>query len=336
MKINKVMIIAEAGVNHNGDYEIAKAMIGEAAKAGADIIKFQTYDSEKLVTKNASKAEYQKTAINPSESQFQMLKKYEISKELHLELKDSCEKAGIGFLSSAFDIESLDYLIKCGIDLIKVPSGELTNMPYLRQIGALQRKVILSTGMAYLGEIEAAIQVLEDAGQDRGDLTILHCNSEYPTPMADVNLLAMARIGTAFNVKFGYSDHTCGIEIPLAAVALGASVIEKHFTLDRAMEGPDHKSSIEPDELCQMVKAIRNIELALGDGVKRPSASEFKNRNVVRKSIVALKSIENGETYSVDNLTVKRPGIGISPMRWNEILHTRAKKRYEKDELIEP
>lgn len=330
------MIIAEAGVNHNGEYEIAKAMIEEAAKAGADVIKFQTYDSEKLATKYASKAEYQKTAINPGESQLQMLKKYEISKELHLELKDICDKAGIAFLSSAFDIESLDYLIRCGIDIIKIPSGELTNMPYLRHIGALQKQVILSTGMAYLGEIEAAIQVLEDAGQDRGDLTVLHCNSEYPTPMADVNLLAMSRIGAAFNVKFGYSDHTCGIEISLAAVALGATVIEKHFTLDRAMEGPDHKSSIEPNELCQMVNAIRNIELALGDGVKRPSVSEFKNRDLVRKSIVALKTIENGEAYSIDNLTVKRPGIGVSPMRWNEILHTRAKKRYEKDELIDP
>ena len=332
---NKVLIIAEAGVNHNGDYEIAKKMIMEAAEAGADVIKFQTYVSEKLVTSYAVKAEYQKNTINIGESQLQMLKKYEFSKEIILELKNICDKADISFLSSAFDSDSLDYLIKYGMNMIKIPSGELTNMPYLKHIGALRRHVILSTGMAYLGEIEAAIQVLEDAGQSRDDLTIMHCNSEYPTPMVDVNLLAMSRIGTAFNVKYGYSDHTCGIEISLAAVALGASVIEKHFTLDRTMEGPDHKSSIEPDELTQMIKAIRNIELALGNGIKRPSASEFKNRDIVRKSIVALNTIEKGEVYSSNNLTVKRPGNGISPMLWNEILGTRAQKRYDKDELID-
>jgi len=330
-----VFIIAEAGVNHNGSIEVAKKLIDVAVEAGVDAVKFQTFKAEKLVSKDAQKATYQKENMNSSDnSQFAMLKKLELDVETHYELISYCKSKNIMFLSTPFDHESIDMLNGLGLEIFKIPSGEITNLPYLRHIGSLNKEVILSTGMADIGEIEDALDVLINAGTKRENITVLHANTMYPTPMEDVNLNAMLTIGNSFDIAFGYSDHTLGIEVDIAAVAMGASVIEKHFTLDKTMQGPDHKASLEPDELKAMVKAIRNIEVALGSKVKKPTPSEKPNREVARKSIVAQKPIKKGEKFSEDNLTVKRPATGINPMRWDEIVGTIAQKEYEVDELI--
>ena len=310
MEINsRVFIIAEAGVNHNGSLELAKKMAYEAKEAGVDAVKFQTFKSEKIVSRYADKADYQKKTTDASENQLAMLKKLELSYDNFKELKDYCDEIGILFLSTPFDLESIDFLDSIGMSLYKIPSGDITNYPYLVKIAGKGKKVILSTGMCYLDEIEAAVKVLNDNGCN--DIVILHCNTEYPTPYKDVNLNAMQEIKEKFNVTVGYSDHTEGIEVPIAAVAMGAKVIEKHFTLDRNMEGPDHKASLEPDTLRQMVTSIRNIELALGNGDKEPSESECKNRDIARKSIVAACGIKKGEYFTESNITVKRPGSGI-------------------------
>lgn len=333
--MNRTLIIAEAGVNHNGSLERALRMVDAAATAGVDYIKFQTFKAEALVSKDAKQAEYQtKNLGGKSDSQYEMLKALELSESDHSELIDYCQQKGINFLSTAFDMMSLDYLESLNIPFWKIPSGELTNLPYLEKVARLGKDIILSTGMADLSEIEAAINVLEVGGTDRARITVLHCNTEYPTPMCDVNLKAMLTIKEAFKVKIGYSDHTLGVDIPIAAVALGACVIEKHFTLDRTLEGPDHKASLEPDELKQMVESIRNIENAMGDGVKRPSASEIKNKIAARKSIVADCAIKKGDAFSETNLSVKRPGNGISPMLWNEMLGKTADRDYKADDLI--
>ncbi|WP_109098915.1 N-acetylneuraminate synthase [Aquimarina sp. AU58] len=335
MNPDKVVIIAEAGVNHNGDIKLAKKLIDAAAAAGVDYVKFQTFNSKKLVSKNAQKATYQKENTgNASESQLAMLQKLELSKDMHLELIQYCNSKNIKFLSTGFDLESIDFLNELNIDLFKVPSGEITNLPYLRKIGSLGKPIIISTGMADLKEIEEAVHVVVEAGASMSSITILHCNTEYPTPMHDVNLRAMNTIKETFNVPIGYSDHTLGIEIPIAAVALGATVIEKHFTLDKTMEGPDHKASLEPEELKAMVTAIRNIENALGHGRKEPSNSEKKNKEIARKSIVAKKSIQLGDIFTDDNITVKRPGSGISPMKWDSVIGTKALRDYQEDDLI--
>ncbi|MDO6471589.1 N-acetylneuraminate synthase [Maribacter sp. 1_MG-2023] len=332
---NKVLIIAEAGVNHNGDITLAKKLIDAAAAAGVDYVKFQTFNSKKLVSKSAQKADYQKQNTNNEvESQLKMLQKLELSKNDHLILIDYCNAKNIKFLSTAFDLDSIDFLEELKIDLWKVPSGEITNLPYLRKLGGLGKPVIISTGMAEMSEIEDAINVVTSSGTDIKDITVLHCNTEYPTPMQDVNLTAMNTIKDVFKVPIGYSDHTLGIEIPIAAVALGATVIEKHFTLDNTMDGPDHKASLEPQELKKMVTAIRNIEQALGNGVKVPSPSEVKNKPIARKSIVANVDISKGEAFNENNITVKRPGTGISPMKWDEVIGTTATKNYKADELI--
>lgn len=332
--MEKVFIIAEAGVNHNGCKKDAKKLIDVASNAGADAVKFQTFRAETLVTRNAKKAKYQEKTTKAEESQFTMIKKLELDAGTHRELLDYCLEKNIQFLSSAFDLRSIDLLDSLGLEILKIPSGEITNLPYLRKIGQLQKEVILSTGMADLGEIEDALDVLVSNGTPLGKITILHCNTEYPTPMKDVNLKAMQTISTAFGVKVGYSDHTMGIEVPIAAVALGASIIEKHFTLDRNLPGPDHKASLEAHELKAMIRAIRNIEKSLGNGVKKPSPSELKNSPVARKSIVASKYIRKGEIFTEKNLTVKRPGTGISPMRWDEIIGQKAIKEYKQDEPI--
>jgi len=332
--MHKVFIIAEAGVNHNGSIETAKKLIDVALNAGADAVKFQTFKAENLVSKTAQKAEYQKRTTDIEESQFEMIKKLELDVKAHKELIAYCEDKDIVFLSTPFDHDSITLLNELGLEIFKIPSGEITNLPYLRQIGSLKKQVILSTGMSSLGEIENALDVLVSAGTDKEMITVLHANTEYPTPMEDVNLKAMQTIANAFKIDVGYSDHTLGIEVDIAAVAMGAKVIEKHFTLDKMMDGPDHRASLEPDELREMVKAIRNIEMALGDGLKRPSASEEKNISIVRKSIVASKEIKKGELLSEDNLTVKRPGIGVNPMRWNETLGQVAQKNFKADDLI--
>lgn len=329
-----LFIIAEAGVNHNGSIELAKKLIDVASEAGADAVKFQTFKADKLVSKTAQKADYQKQTTDAAESQYDMIKKLELDEAAHHELIAYCKSKNILFLSTPFDHESIDLLDKLGMEIFKIPSGEITNLPYLRHIGSLNKQVILSTGMADLGEIEDALDVLMAAGTAKEHITVLHATTEYPCPIDEVNLRAMQTIAGAFAVKAGYSDHTNGIEIPIAAVAMGATVIEKHFTLDKTMEGPDHKASLEPDELIAMVKAIRNIEKALGNGIKKPSPSEAKNMPVARKSIVAARPIQKGETLSSDNLTIKRPGNGISPMRWDEIAGTVALKNYAEDELI--
>ncbi|MGO4919933.1 N-acetylneuraminate synthase [Maribacter spongiicola] len=335
MNTERVLIIAEAGVNHNGDIELAKKLIDAAADAGVDYVKFQTFNSKKLVSKSAQKADYQKENTNDAiESQLKMLQRLELSKENHLVLIEYCKTKNIRFLSTAFDLDSIDFLHQLNIDLWKVPSGEITNLPYLRKLGSLGKPVIISTGMAEMQEIDDAIKVIISAGTDSDNITVLHCNTEYPTPMHDVNLTAMNTIKDVFNVPVGYSDHTLGIEIPIAAVALGAKVIEKHFTLDKTMEGPDHKASLEPSELKAMVHAIRNIEQAMGNGVKTPSPSESKNKPIARKSIVANKDISKGEIFNENNITVKRPGTGISPMKWDEIIGKPATKNYKADELI--
>jgi len=333
--MNQVFIIAEAGVNHNGSIELAKKLIDVASEAGVDAVKFQTFKATNLVSKNAQKAEYQKENINDSDdSQFNMLKKLELDIETHYELISYCKEKNIMFLSTPFDHESIELLNDLGLEIFKIPSGEITNLPYLRQIGKLNKKIILSTGMADIGEIEDALDILINAGTKKENITVLHANTMYPTPMKDVNLKAMVTIGNTFDVTFGYSDHTLGIEVDIAAVAMGASCIEKHFTLDKTMEGPDHKASLEPDELKAMVKAIRNIELALGSNIKKPSKSETPNIQIARKSIVAKTTIYKGERFTETNLAIKRPGNGLSPMRWDEIVGTIASKDYQEDELL--
>jgi N-acetylneuraminate synthase len=331
----KTLIIAEAGVNHNGDIEIAKQLVASAAAAGADLVKFQTFVTGKIIALHAPKAQYQKGATDPGESQYDMVRKLELSRADHEVLIEECRRHGIGFFSTAFDTESFDLLVELGLDCVKIPSGEITNLPLLRYITRLGLPVILSTGMANLGEIEAALDVIEQAGTPRSLVTILHCTTEYPAPMGDVNLRAMASLKAAFGGNIGYSDHTVGIEIPIAAVALGATVIEKHFTLDRNLPGPDHQASLEPHELKAMVDAIRNVERALGDGIKRPSPSELKNKAVARKSLVASRAIRAGEFFSPDNITTKRPGTGISPMRWDQVIGRPASRDFAADELIE-
>ncbi|MDD5530153.1 MAG: N-acetylneuraminate synthase [bacterium] len=329
-------IIAEAGVNHNGSIKTAKEMIDVAVEAGVDAVKFQTFKTELLVSKYAQKAKYQKETTNKGETQFEMIKKLELNKEFHKELIKYCNNKKIIFLSSPFDMESINLLIVLGLQIFKIPSGEITNLPYLRKIGSLNKKVIISTGMANMSEIKNALNILIKAGTKKENITILHCNTEYPTPMEDVNLRAMLTIKEIFKVNIGYSDHTLGIEIPITAVALGASVIEKHFTLDKNMEGPDHKASLEPSELEAMVKAIRNVEKALGTGIKKPSNSEIKNMDIVRKSIVALGNIRKGEVFTENNLIAKRTGShGISPMKWDKVIGKKAKRRFREDEVIE-
>ncbi|QDT27797.1 N-acetylneuraminate synthase [Gimesia panareensis] len=332
-----VFVIAEAGVNHNGSVETAKKMIDAAVQAGADAIKFQTFKTEKLVCKSAPQAEYQmkNSAEGESDTQFTLLKKLEINQETHRELFDYCEQSGIVFISTPFDLESIDLLKSLGLELIKVPSGEITNYPYLKKVAQTFHRVVLSTGMADLGEIEDALAILIDNGIARENITVLHCNTEYPTPIQDVNLRAMLTIRDAFGVKVGYSDHTLGIEVSIAATALGATVIEKHFTLDKNMEGPDHAASLEPDELMMLVRGIRNTEKSLGSPLKRPSASESKNKPVVRKSIIAARDIKQGETFTEANLCVKRPGTGISPMQWDQVINQVARRDYVEDEIIE-
>lgn len=334
--MDHTLIIAEAGVNHNGDFEIAKKLVDAAARAGADYIKFQTFKAEALVSKNAQKAEYQQTNIKEKDSsQLNMLKKLELSERQHLDLIHYCQEKNIHFFSTAFDLESINFLKSCNLNLWKIPSGEITNYPYLKKIAQTGEPVILSTGMCTMEDIENAIAVLTANGTKKEDITVLHCNTEYPTPMQDVNLKAMQTISRELGVKVGYSDHTLGIEVPIAAVALGATIIEKHFTLDRNMEGPDHKASLEPDELKAMVDAIRNIEQALGSAEKTVTDSERKNMTVARKSIVALTSIKKGDLFSETNITVKRPGSGISPMLWESVLGQIASRDFEEDELIE-
>jgi len=331
-----VIIIAEAGVNHNGDIEIAKRLVDAAAAAGANYVKFQTFSAERLVTRYAAKADYQKLNDGEADSQFEMLKRLELSEAMHHELIVHCASRGITFLSTGFDIESVDFLNTLGIPMFKIPSGEITNLPYLRHIGGLGKSVVMSTGMATLEEIGAALDVLAKAGTPRTSVTALHCTTDYPAAMTDVNLRAMYSIRDAFGVAVGYSDHTEGIEVAVGAAALGATVIEKHFTVDRSLPGPDHMASLEPNELKAMVKAIRNIEVALGDGVKRPTASESRNAIVVRKSLVAARPIRSGENFTLENLVVKRPALGMSPMQLDHILGTPAKRDYGIDEVIDP
>lgn len=329
-----VFIISEVGVNHNGSLELAKQLVDVAAECGADAVKFQTFKAATLVTRSAKQADYQTANTGKQESQFDMLKRLELSEADHQELVDYCQLKNIEFMSTPFDLQSIQFLNGLGVNRFKIPSGEITNYPYLKMVGAYNKEIVLSTGMATLADIEAALNLLIESGTDKDKITILHATTDYPTQMQDVNLTAMQTIAQAFKVKVGYSDHTPGIEVPTAAVALGASIIEKHFTLDKNLPGPDHKASLEPQELNNMVKAIRNIEIALGDGIKRPSANEQKNMQVARKSLVALTDIRKGDTFSEHNLTVKRPGLGISPMRWNEIIGQVAQKDYQADELI--
>ena len=328
-------IIAEVGVNHNGSIDRAKEMIDVAVKAGVDIVKFQTFTADSIVSKGAEKADYQKEMTSMSESQHEMIKKLELDKKAHIELIAHCDQERIEFLSSPFDHKSIDLLSDLGLKRFKIPSGEITNLPYLQYIGKQGKSIILSTGMATLKEIRDALNILQESGTHKSQITVLHCNTEYPTPMKDVNLKAMLTIKDKLDVAVGYSDHTLGIEIPVAAVALGASVIEKHFTLDRTLFGPDHHASIEPDELKAMVQSIRNIEKAMGNGVKTPSPSEMKNLPIVRKSIVAKKQIMKGEQFSEKNLTTKRPGTGISPMKWDLYIGKLSNKEYQSEEPIQ-
>ena len=332
--MERTIIIAEAGVNHNGSIEIAKRLIDAAAVAGVDYVKFQTFKTDNLVVKTAKKAVYQQKNISDDNSQYQMLKILELSEEQHYELINYCKQLDVNFFSTAFDLESVEFLSSLHLGLWKIPSGEINNYPLLKRIAKENQPVILSTGMSTMQEIKDAVNVLVENGTAKQLITVLHCNTQYPTPMQDVNLLAMQTIATEIGVKTGYSDHTLGIEISIAAVALGATVIEKHFTLNRNMEGPDHKASIEPNELKTMVDAIRNVEKALGSSEKKVSASEIENRNIVRKSIVAAKHIIKGEFFTEENLTFKRPGTGISPMRWHEILGKIAVKDFVEDEAI--
>ncbi|WP_143315071.1 N-acetylneuraminate synthase [Clostridium sp. HBUAS56017] len=330
---NEVFIIAEAGVNHNGDVNLAYKLIDAAVDAKVDAIKFQTFKASNIISKFADKAEYQKENTGRDESQLQMVSKLELSFNEFEKLNRYCIKKGIIFLSTPFDEESINFLDSLDMNIFKVPSGEITNIPYLIKIGKLRKKVILSTGMSNIEEIELAVKILKQYGAI--DIAILHCNTEYPTPYCDVNLKAMFSIKEKFNTKVGYSDHTLGIEIPIAAVALGAEIIEKHFTLDKKMKGPDHKASLEPNELAKMVKSIRRITEALGTGVKEPSKSEVKNKISARCSIVAKRSIKAGEIFTEDNLTVKRPGNGISPVNWFKVIGNKAVRNFEEDQCIE-
>lgn len=331
----RTLIIAEAGVNHNGDIKLAKQLIDVAANAGADIVKFQTFNAGCLVTRTAEKASYQAHTTCPEESQYDMLRRLELNEQMHLELIAHCKIRNIQFLSTGFDIESVNFLVSLGQECFKIPSGEITNLPYLRHVGSLGKNIILSTGMSTLGEVEDAINVLEQSGTPRTKLNVLHCTTEYPTPMIEVNLRSMQSLRRAFGVAVGYSDHTQGVEVAIAAVAMGATVIEKHFTLDRNMPGPDHRASLEPEELVNMIAAIRNIEIALGDGVKRVTPSEVGNKRIARKSLVARCMIKAGEKFTTENLTVKRPGTGISPMLWDEVLGKKSSRDFYEDELIE-
>lgn len=333
--MNKTFIIAETGVNHNGKIDLAYKLIDVAKEAGADAVKFQTFTADTSVTKTAKKAGYQNKTSDKKETQYEMIKKLELNEQQHKKLISYCKNKNIQFLSSPFDFASIELLNKLRINTYKIPSGEIINLPYLRKVGEYNKNVIMSTGMADLGEIEDALNTLINAGTKKEKITVLHCNTEYPTPIEDVNLSAMLTIKNAFDVNVGYSDHTMGIEVPIAAVSMGARVIEKHFTLDRNLPGPDHKASLEPGELKAMVKAIRNIEKALGNGIKKPSPSELKNKPIVRKSIVAAKNIKKGKVFTEENITVKRPGNGISPMRWDEISGRIAKRDFSADELIE-
>jgi len=327
-------IIAEAGVNHNGSIMIAKELIDVASISGADAVKFQTFKAENLVAKNTQKADYQKQTTDASESQFDMIKKLELDVDTHKELITYCQEKNIIFLSTPFDHESVDLLSDLGLQTFKIPSGEITNLPYLRHVGSLGKRVILSTGMSNLEEVGDALNILINAGTSKDNITVLHANTMYPTPMEDVNLNAMLTIQKEFGVDVGYSDHTLGIEVDIAAVAVGASCIEKHFTLDKSMDGPDHKASLEPEELKAMVSAIRNIEKAMGNGKKNPSPSESVNIGVVRKSIVASQNINKGEVLTEKNIAVKRPGNGISPMKWDSVIGSIATKNYNTDDLI--
>jgi len=334
--MNKTIIIAEAGVNHNGSITIAKKLIDVAVYAQADYVKFQTFKTENLVLKTAQKAVYQKNNFpNVDNSQYQMLKNLELSMKQHYELIDYCNSNNIKFLSTAFDLESVEFLSLLQLDMWKIPSGEITNYPYLKKIAQMGKPVILSSGMSTMCEIIQALDILTSKGLKLCDVTLLHCNTEYPTPMEDVNLRAIQTLHKEFGIKVGYSDHTLGIEVPIAAVALGATMIEKHFTLNRNMEGPDHQASLEPDELKAMVTAIRSIEKALGTGEKIVSPSEEKNRVIARKSIVASNLISKGDRFSEANLTTKRPGNGISPMKWDEVIGKVAVRDFYEDELIE-
>lgn len=337
MKEKNVIIIAEAGVNHNGSLEKAFQLVDAAVEAGVDYVKFQTFKAENLVSSKARKAEYQKNNTNNhTETQLEMLQKLELSHENHQTLIDYCKAKNIKFFSTAFDLDSLDYLSTIGMDMVKIPSGEITNLPYLRKASVLFSKVILSTGMATVSDIRDALDVFLKAGISKDNIVILHCNTEYPTPMQDVNLKAMLHIQKEFGTAIGYSDHTLGIEVPIAAVSLGAVMIEKHFTLDKTMEGPDHKASLDPQELKAMVVGIRNIELAMkGTGLKEPSESEKKNMAIARKSIIAKKNIKAGDVFSKENLTAKRPGTGISPMKWDEVIGKIAQRDFASDDIIE-
>jgi N,N'-diacetyllegionaminate synthase len=333
--MNKTLVIAEAGVNHNGDIDIAKKLIKVAADSGADYVKFQTFNSDEALTSYAVQADYQLKNTGQKEKQIEMIRRLELSKDAHHELIAYSKKCGIKFFSTAFDLSSLAFLNELGMDMFKIPSGEITNYPYLCIVAGFGKPIILSTGMSVLGEIESAIKVLEDNGTDRSKITLLHCTTEYPAPIDEVNLKVMATLRQAFGVDVGYSDHTLGITVPVAAVALGASVIEKHFTLDRTMNGPDHKASLLPDELKAMVSAIREVELALGDGIKKVTASETKNLAVARKSLVAKVAIKNGEYFTKENVTAKRPGNGLNPMRYEEVIGKQAKKDFGPDDFIE-
>ena len=331
--MSRVFVIAEAGVNHNGNIEIAKQLIDAASEAGADAVKFQTFQADSLVCRTVKKAEYQLETTDRTETQYDMLKKLELTPQMHRELIEHCIKRNIMFLSTPFDLESIKLLSELGMQIYKIPSGEITNLPYLREIAKQQKKIILSTGMSSMDEVKAAVNVLKNNGTE--DITLLHCNTQYPTPISDVNLLAMVKMREETGLPVGYSDHTQGIEVPIAAAALGAEVIEKHFTLDKNMEGPDHKASLEPQELMQMVVGIRKIESALGSNIKQVSESEMTNVAIVRKSIVAAANIKRGEKYTEKNITTKRPATGISPMLWDEIIGKTADRDYKVDEMIE-
>lgn len=332
--MKKTIIIAEAGVNHNGDLEIAKNLIEVAANAGADYVKFQTFSANELVTQNAMKADYQIKNSNIDETQYEMLRRLELKFEDHQLLIDYSKLCGIKFLSTAFDIKSLDFLDSLDVDLFKIPSGEITNYPFLKAVASYKKKIILSTGMSTLADVENAISVLLKFGSCREDITILHCTTEYPAPIDEVNLLVMNTLKVSFGVDVGYSDHTMGIVIPISAVSLGACVIEKHFTLDKGMEGPDHKASLEPEELILMIKSIRLVEKALGNGIKKVTTSELKNINIARKSLIANSKIKKGEIFTAENISVKRPGLGISPMRYDEVIGKVANRDYDFNELI--
>lgn len=334
--MGSTLIIAEAGVNHNGNVDTACLMVDRAAACGADAVKFQTFSADRMVSRHAEKADYQKLQSGADETQYEMLKRLELNRDAHEWLRDRCAQRGVMFLSAPFDIESIDLLVSLGLTTFKIPSGEITNLPYLRRIGRVGKKVIMSTGMSYLAEVRSALDVLTAAGTKRADITVLHCTTAYPTPFEDVNLRALTVMREQLGVAVGYSDHTPGWEVPAAAVALGAAVIEKHFTLDMNQPGPDHAASLDPEGFAGMVRAIRTIEKSLGTGVKEPSSSELKNRDIARKSIVARVPVKKGDILSEANVTVKRPGTGISPMRWDEVIGTVSPTDVEQDGLILP